>query len=105
MGGRVQAALSQLAQAMTDMTQEQMQAGANTLRQQGALLAGSAAGFLEGITLLASTRLCPNVPAQYAVQANGLSGHGILLLVWIFHGRTPARHFDIRANRARSGAP
>jgi alanine-synthesizing transaminase len=28
-----------------------------------------AAGFLEGITLLASTRLCPNVPAQYAVQA------------------------------------
>lgn len=32
-----------------------------------------AAGFLEGITLLASTRLCPNVPAQYAVQA-ALSG-------------------------------
>jgi alanine-synthesizing transaminase len=30
-------------------------------------------GFLEGITLLASTRLCPNVPAQYAVQA-ALSG-------------------------------
>lgn len=28
-----------------------------------------ARGFLEGITLLASTRLCPNVPAQYAVQA------------------------------------
>jgi alanine-synthesizing transaminase len=28
-----------------------------------------AAGFLEGITLLASTRLCPNVPAQHAVQA------------------------------------
>ena len=28
-----------------------------------------AKGFLEGITLLASTRLCPNVPAQYAVQA------------------------------------
>ncbi len=28
-----------------------------------------AAGFLEGIQLLASTRLCPNVPAQYAVQA------------------------------------
>ncbi|MBT2475574.1 aminotransferase class I/II-fold pyridoxal phosphate-dependent enzyme, partial [Microbacterium sp. ISL-103] len=24
---------------------------------------------LEGINLLASTRLCPNVPAQYAVQA------------------------------------
>ncbi|MGZ0711403.1 pyridoxal phosphate-dependent aminotransferase (plasmid) [Coraliomargarita sp. W4R53] len=32
-----------------------------------------AAGFIEGITLLASTRLCPNVPAQFAVQA-ALSG-------------------------------
>ncbi|MET2012107.1 pyridoxal phosphate-dependent aminotransferase [Microbacterium chocolatum] len=32
-----------------------------------------AAGFLEGIQLLASTRLCPNVPAQFAVQA-ALSG-------------------------------
>jgi alanine-synthesizing transaminase len=30
---------------------------------------GHAKGFLEGITLLASTRLCPNVPAQHAVQA------------------------------------
>ena len=29
--------------------------------------------FLEGIQLLASTRLCPNVPAQHAVQA-ALSG-------------------------------
>ena len=48
-GGRVQGAVSQLAQAMTDMTQEQMQAGANTLRQQGALLAGIAAGFLKGV--------------------------------------------------------
>ncbi|VXB11075.1 putative aminotransferase [Microbacterium sp. 8M] len=28
-----------------------------------------AKGFIEGITLLASTRLCPNVPAQHAVQA------------------------------------
>ncbi|MCL2850411.1 MAG: pyridoxal phosphate-dependent aminotransferase [Micrococcales bacterium] len=28
-----------------------------------------AQGFLEGIHLLASTRLCPNVPAQHAVQA------------------------------------
>nr|WP_235174815.1 pyridoxal phosphate-dependent aminotransferase [Tomitella biformata] len=27
-----------------------------------------AAGFLEGINLLASTRLCPNVPAQHAIQ-------------------------------------
>lgn len=32
-----------------------------------------AKGFLEGINLLASTRLCPNVPAQFAVQA-ALSG-------------------------------
>lgn len=32
-----------------------------------------AQGFLEGIYLLASTRLCPNVPAQHAVQA-ALSG-------------------------------
>ncbi|GAA1946352.1 pyridoxal phosphate-dependent aminotransferase [Microbacterium deminutum] len=32
-----------------------------------------AGGFIEGITLLASTRLCPNVPAQHAVQA-ALSG-------------------------------
>lgn len=32
-----------------------------------------AAGFLEGVELLASTRLCPNVTAQYAVQA-ALSG-------------------------------
>lgn len=34
---------------------------------------GHAKGFLEGINLLASTRLCPNVPAQHAVQA-ALSG-------------------------------
>ncbi|MFJ6653226.1 pyridoxal phosphate-dependent aminotransferase [Microbacterium sp. NPDC091313] len=32
-----------------------------------------AEGFLHGIQLLASTRLCPNVPAQFAVQA-ALSG-------------------------------
>ncbi len=32
-----------------------------------------ARGFLEGIQLLASTRLCPNVPGQHAVQA-ALSG-------------------------------
>ncbi|MGO0576664.1 pyridoxal phosphate-dependent aminotransferase [Ornithinimicrobium panacihumi] len=30
---------------------------------------GHAAGFLQGIDLLASTRLCPNVPAQHAIQA------------------------------------
>ena len=28
-----------------------------------------ASGFLEGIELLASSRLCPNVPAQHAIQA------------------------------------
>ncbi len=33
-----------------------------------------AQGFLEGIQLLASSRLCPNVPAQHAIQA-ALSGH------------------------------
>jgi alanine-synthesizing transaminase len=33
-----------------------------------------ASGFLEGIELLASTRLCPNVPAQHAIQA-AVSGH------------------------------
>ena len=27
-----------------------------------------AAGFLQGVELLASTRLCPNVPAQHAIQ-------------------------------------
>ena len=36
-----------------------------------------ATGFLEGITLLASMRLCPNVPAQHAVQAalGGVQSH------------------------------
>ncbi|RIK15300.1 MAG: aminotransferase [Acidobacteria bacterium] len=33
-----------------------------------------AAGFLQGIELLASTRLCPNVPAQHAIQV-AVSGH------------------------------
>ncbi|WP_026373541.1 pyridoxal phosphate-dependent aminotransferase [Agrococcus lahaulensis] len=33
-----------------------------------------AQGFLEGLTLLASTRLCPNVPAQYGIQV-ALGGH------------------------------
>ncbi|MGB7449386.1 MAG: pyridoxal phosphate-dependent aminotransferase [Ornithinimicrobium sp.] len=35
-------------------------------------------GFLEGIELLASTRLCPNVPAQHAIQA-AVSGHQSIL--------------------------
>ncbi|UYP18445.1 pyridoxal phosphate-dependent aminotransferase [Rhodococcus sp. Z13] len=33
-----------------------------------------AEGFLEGVDLLASTRLCPNVPAQHAIQV-ALGGH------------------------------
>lgn len=33
-----------------------------------------AKGFIHGLNLLASTRLCPNVPAQYAIQA-ALGGH------------------------------
>lgn len=33
-----------------------------------------AAGFLEGIELLASTRLCANVPAQHAIQAALVGG-------------------------------
>ena len=33
-----------------------------------------AAGLLEGMGILAGTRLCPNVPAQYAIKA-ALSGH------------------------------
>ncbi|AXH97672.1 pyridoxal phosphate-dependent aminotransferase [Ornithinimicrobium avium] len=33
-----------------------------------------ATGFLQGIELLASTRLCPNVPAQHAIQV-AVSGH------------------------------
>ncbi len=40
-----------------------------------------AKGFIEGITLLASTRLCPNVPAQHAVQAalGGIQSIGALI--------------------------
>ncbi|QCR18745.1 pyridoxal phosphate-dependent aminotransferase [Agrococcus sp. SGAir0287] len=33
-----------------------------------------ARGFLQGIDLLASTRLCPNVPSQYGIQT-ALTGH------------------------------
>jgi len=41
-----------------------------------------AAGFLEGIQLLASTRLCPNVPAQPAVQAAPGGVQSIDALIW-----------------------
>ncbi|MCB1911850.1 MAG: DUF6781 family protein [Rhodocyclaceae bacterium] len=48
-GGRVQDALSQLTQAVADVTHEQVQAGAQTLRHQASLMAGIAAGMLKGI--------------------------------------------------------
>lgn len=48
-GGRVEAALLQLTQAVAEATRGQMQAGADTMRQQAALLAGIAAGMLKGI--------------------------------------------------------
>ena len=48
-GERVTGALSQLTQAIANATHQQMQAGADTLRQQAALMAGIAAGMLKGI--------------------------------------------------------
>ena len=55
-----------------------------------------ATGFLEGITLLASTRLCPNVPAQHAVQA-ALGGDP--------EHRRPHRPRRPAARAARRGLP
>ncbi len=42
---------------------------------------GDAAEYLEGLELLANMRLCPNVPAQYAIETalSGLEGIGPLL--------------------------
>lgn len=40
-----------------------------------------ARGFLEGISLLASTRLCPNVPAQHAIQVAVSGRQSILDLI------------------------
>ena len=48
-GARVTSALSQLTHAIANATQQQMHAGADTLRQQAALMAGIAAGMLKGI--------------------------------------------------------
>ncbi len=48
-GGRVEAALTQLTQAVAEATRGQVQAGADTMRQQAVLLAGIAAGMLKGI--------------------------------------------------------
>ena len=39
---------SQLTQAVADVTHEQVQAGAQTLRHQASLMAGIAAGMLKG---------------------------------------------------------
>ncbi|MCB1901153.1 DUF6781 family protein [Cognatazoarcus halotolerans] len=48
-GARVRDAVSQLSQAFAGAAHEQMQAGAETLRHQAALMAGIAAGMLRGI--------------------------------------------------------
>ncbi|MGO1317694.1 MAG: pyridoxal phosphate-dependent aminotransferase [Cellulomonadaceae bacterium] len=45
-----------------------------------------ARGFIEGIDLLASTRLCPNVPAQHAIQV-ALGGHQSIYELTQHHGR------------------
>jgi hypothetical protein len=48
-GGRVEAAATQLARAVAGMAQEQVAAGTRTLRNEAGLLAGLAAGMLRGI--------------------------------------------------------
>lgn len=48
-GGRVQSAASQLARALADVAQDRFEAGARTIRNEAALLAGLAAGMLRGI--------------------------------------------------------
>lgn len=48
-GGRTHEAVSQVTKAMADTARAQTAAGAQTLRQEGALLAGLAAGVLKGI--------------------------------------------------------
>lgn len=48
-GGRVQSAASQLARALAGVAQDQLEAGARTLRNEAALFAGLAAGMLRGI--------------------------------------------------------
>jgi hypothetical protein len=48
-GGRVQAALAELARAAAGLAREQAAGGARTLRNEAGLLAGLAAGMLRGI--------------------------------------------------------
>jgi len=47
--GQVETALEELAKAIAATTRDQVSAGANTLREETALLAGLAAGVLKGI--------------------------------------------------------
>ncbi|WP_031078085.1 pyridoxal phosphate-dependent aminotransferase [Streptomyces sp. NRRL WC-3742] len=56
-----------------------------------------AADYLEGLTMLSGMRLCPNVPAQYAVQA-ALGGHQSINDLVLPGGRlTEQRDIAVRA--------
>lgn len=62
-----------------------------------------AAGFLQGIDLLASTRLCPNVPAQHAIQV-AVSGHQSIEELTAADGRlTQQRDVAVRMLSAMEG--
>ena len=62
-----------------------------------------AAGFLQGIELLASTRLCPNVPAQHAIQV-AVSGHQSIEELIAPDGRlTQQRDIAVRMLSAMEG--
>ncbi|GGK65375.1 pyridoxal phosphate-dependent aminotransferase [Ornithinimicrobium pekingense] len=62
-----------------------------------------AAGFLQGIDLLASTRLCPNVPAQHAIQV-AVSGHQSIEELLAPDGRlTQQRDIAVRMLSAMDG--
>jgi alanine-synthesizing transaminase len=62
-----------------------------------------AAGFLQGIDLLASTRLCPNVPAQHAIQV-AVSGHQSIEELTSRDGRlTQQRDVAVRMLSAMEG--
>lgn len=62
-----------------------------------------ASGFLHGIELLASTRLCPNVPAQHAIQV-AVSGHQSIEELTAPDGRlTQQRDVAVRMLSAMEG--
>ena len=64
-----------------------------------------AQGFLEGIDLLASSRLCPNVPAQHAIQA-ALGGHQTIDDLVAPGGRLlEQRDAAVRGSAASRGSP